>query len=171
MSCCNRLSTLLTALSSVSFLTCCNNRFNTDTEVIDAGPLLSIISLYGFSLRLVFISLALALMNLWILPLVPCVILAVYFKVYRKYRPAVREFERSRLSALDPISSSLSEVESGKLLSLIPAFWCDDPSSFCSFILPSGDVIIRAMGAQRYYHELHADFCSNLMKTLFIKVG
>lgn len=105
---------------------------------------------------------ALCALTPWCSPLIPLVAWAVYTLVYTLYRPTCRlvqqtvlmimihcdnrEFQRAKLLALSPLCGNLSEAESGA-------------------------VVIRALGAQKYYRQQNIHLTTNLLKTQFMQIG
>ncbi|KFH07154.1 ABC transporter transmembrane region domain-containing protein [Toxoplasma gondii MAS] len=90
------------------------NRLSTDIAVIDAGIFKRMSLVLGAFLSCGLGLAVLAWTTTWALPLIPVLLLGVYFLVFRYYRATCREVQRASLISFSPLCSSFSECLSGR---------------------------------------------------------
>ncbi|XP_053990977.1 ATP-binding cassette sub-family C member 5-like isoform X2 [Hylaeus volcanicus] len=122
------------------------NRCNADMDIVDNGPLRTLSGFFGTIISFVLGMSILFFLSPWCSLILPPVAYIVYHYVYKLFRPANRELQRSKLYALSPLCGHLSELESGSFF-------------------------IKAFGAEKYYEDKSTELTSNFLKTQFMQIG
>ncbi|PFH32458.1 ABC transporter transmembrane region domain-containing protein [Besnoitia besnoiti] len=90
------------------------NRLSTDIAIVDAGIFKRMGLVLGAFLNCVLGLGVLAVTTFWALPVLPILLLGVYYLVFRYYRATCREVQRASLISFSPLCSSFSECLSGR---------------------------------------------------------